>query len=91
MPKQIPTVLECASESEKVWLDVFADRQPRSSLSKNYVQQANFVVDMPKWPLGRGKSSNLGLTSKTEFKRVSSSTPQTSLVTFFNLNSIPFD
>jgi len=58
---------------------------------KSYAQGASSIADTGRPSETADKISAPDVTLKTEFKRVISSTPLTSFVTFMSLKSIPFD
>ena len=57
----------------------------------SYAQDAKRITDADWRRATAGKNSTPDVISKTEFKRVTSSTLPTSLLTFINLKPIPFD
>jgi hypothetical protein len=98
-PKSMSNLLQPTSQTEVYATSTFrscADRRSprnhsRTAKSKSYAQPASSIA-------GTGRSSETAdtisipeVTSKTEFKRVISSTQLTSFVTFMSLKSIPFD
>jgi len=90
-----------ADQSQPAFLNVRYNQPPKPiryekwalvlRRQKSYAQGASSIADTGRPREAADKTSAPDVTSKTEFKRVISSTSLTSFVTFVSLKSIPLD